>query len=221
MNQSKRELIKYLDNLNLALLGVLFLAFPLLFTSITTDAFALPKQLLLCIAVIICMVVFGVRTVIERNIKLRTSPFDLPLVILTIVFFVSAILAVNRYDALTSFLPVFLAILSYFVIINSVRSANALLFLLGALVVGAGLSSMVTILSFFKIYVLPFAYSHNQAFNTYGSLLDQAMYLGLMLPVAGYFAYPLVAPYLSAKTRKSRVSAESPFEKSKSESIST
>src|SRR5438309_308244 len=68
-----------------------------------------------------------------------------------------------------------------------------ILFLVGALVIGGVLTSLLSILSLAKIYPLPMAYTHAQTFTPLGSLLDQALYLALLLPLAGYVAWPIFA----------------------------
>ena len=171
------------------MVGVLFVAFPLLFLSTTTDAFVLPKQLLLIALTAVAVVMYGLRTVFEGKLKLRTSPFDLPILLFVVVAFLSAILSANRFDALIAFTPLLFAVLLYFVIVNSARSEKQLLFLLSALTIGAALSALLTTLSFLKIYPLPFAYTQVQGFTTFGSLLDQAIYFAVVLPIAGYFGY--------------------------------
>lgn len=193
MSNSKKEILSYLDNVTLFIWGAIFFVFPFIFTTLTTDPFTFPKQIILAIAVVITVLIHGVKMIIEGKIRLRTTPFDLPLLVFTIVLFLSAFFAINRYDAYIAFVPVLFAILSYYSIVNLTNTKNTLLFLLGALVAGASVSSILTILTFFKIYVLPYQYTHAQAFTPFGSLLDQAMYLALILPVAGHLAYPLFA----------------------------
>jgi tetratricopeptide (TPR) repeat protein len=193
MNTQKKEILSYIENISLITLGILFLGLPLVFTSLTTDAFALPKQMLLVTAIIISLLLYGIRMLVEGKVRIRTTPFDLPLLLLTIVVLISSLLAVNRYDALISFIPFLFAVLTYYVIVNVIRDENSLLFILSALVLGASLSAILAVLSFFKIYLLPFQYTHAQAFTPFGFLLDQAVYFALVLPMAGYFAYPLLS----------------------------
>lgn len=209
MPGTKKNIAFYLENLSLAIVGILFVAFPLLFLSTTTDAFVLPKQLLLIATTALALLVFALRTVTDGKLKLRTSPFDLPVTIFGVVTFLSAILSVNRYDALIAFTPLLFVILLYFVVVNTAKGEKQLLFLLGALTLGAALSAILTIFSFFNLHLLPFAYAKTQAFTTYGSLLDQAIYLALVLPIAGYFGYG----YLNSVNAPKRTStpAANPF----------
>lgn len=189
MPGTKKGITSYLESASLFVVAILFVVFPLLFLSSTTDAFVLPKQLLLIGLTSIALVLFGVKTLFEGKLKLRTSPFDLPVGIFAVVTLLSAIFSINRYDALIAFTPLLFVMLLYFVVVNTVRTEKHLLFLLGALTLGASVSAILTIFSFFNIHLLPFVYAKSQAFTTFGSLLDQALYLAIVLPIAGYFGY--------------------------------
>ncbi|MBI4080953.1 MAG: hypothetical protein HY430_04245 [Candidatus Levybacteria bacterium] len=198
MTDTRKEILSYIDTISMLLLGVLFLVFPLVFTSQTTDPFGLPKQALLATVVLTSLILFGVRMVVASKVALRTTPFDFPVMLFMIVVFVSAMLSINRYDSLTNFVPLLYGALLFFVITNLIKKESSILFAVAALVIGGGLASILGILSYFKIYVLPYAYTQNPLFTPFGSLLDQAIYLALILPLAGYVAYPLVSPYISS-----------------------
>ncbi len=189
MSETKKNIISYFDNMTLVVVALLFAVFPLLFLSTTTDAFVLPKQLFLIGLTSLALVMFALRTIAEGKLKIRTSPFDLPVAVFAVVLSLSAAFSVNRYDAFIAFTPILFVILLYFVIVNTAKTERQLLILLGALTLGAVVSSLLTIFSFFNVYLLPFEYARNQAFTTFGSLLDQALYFAIVLPIAGYFGY--------------------------------
>lgn len=194
--ENRKEILSYLDTLGLIVLSAVLFLFPLLFSSMTSDAFVLPKQILLGAGVLLSLILFGAKTIFEGKLSLKATPFDVPVFLFAIVLFVSSFLSVNRVDSLISFIPVFFAILLYFVIVNMVRGKKGILFLSGALLLGTGLASLITILSFFKLFVLPFPYTHVQFFTPLGSLLDQALMLGIALPLAAYLAHPLFSAVL-------------------------
>lgn len=206
MNQTKKQTALYFENLSLLVLGVFLFIFPLLFLSTTTDSFVLPKQIALTVTVALFTILFGLKTITEGKLKLQNSPFDIPVLLILLVSFISAIFSVNKSDSLIAFVPLFFVCLLYFAIVNVVRGQKQLLFILSSLVAGATLSGLLSILSFFKIYPLPFAYSQVPYFSTFGSLLDQAAYMALILPITGYFMYSLLSSMLSGKH------TNSPFE---------
>jgi len=187
--QGKKNISAYFENISLGVVGVLLVLFPVLFLSTTTDAFVLPKQIFLIALTSLALIFLALKLIVVGKIKLRTSPFDLPVFLFIAATLASAIFSLNRFDAFIAFTPVLFVGLLYFVIVNSTRNEKNLLFLLSSLTLGAALAALITIFSFVKIYPLPFDYTHIASFTTFGSLLDQAVYFALVLPIAGYFGY--------------------------------
>ena len=192
MNDSKRELLSYLDTLSVIVTAIFFLGYPLLFLIYTTDAFAIPKQGLLVLFVIISFILLSARMFALGRIRFRTTPFDIPLLIFGVVVAVSAFMSINRYDALIAYTPLLYGILAYFLITNNIKSSRSILFITASLVLAGALVSLNTILSFLNIFVLPWEFARNQAFSPMGSLLDQALFLAMVLPLAGYVASPIL-----------------------------
>lgn len=191
--ENKKEVLSYIQDVSMIIVGLFFLTLPLVFASVTTDAFTLPKQVLLTGFVFIGTILLCIRMFLDGKVKLQTTPFNLPLLLMTIIMFVSAIVSLNRYDSLIAFVPILFSVLAFFIIINMLRSKKSLFVALSGLVTGGVIVSILSITSYFKIYILPWIDTHAQTFTPFGSMLDQAMFLALVLPLAGYIAYPLLA----------------------------
>lgn len=187
--ENKKEIISYLDNISLFILGVLFIGFPLIITSLTTDPFGLPKQAVLILSLSIVLFAFGVKVLVEKSIRLRRTPFDLPVSLFILIVFISSLLAVNRAESLISFVPLLFGVLSFFIIVNTARDSKSINFLKLSLLAGGVILSALSILSFLKIYILPFDFAKTQTFTPIGSLLDQSIYLALIFVLA---LYPVV-----------------------------
>jgi len=206
---ARKQAIYYLENTILAVISVFLLFLPLFFLSATTDAFSLPKQILLTVAVALSTVLFGIKTLFEGKIKLRATPFDLPVILLVVFSLASALFAVNRTDALLGFLPFFFAIFLFFLIANAIKHPSQLLVLLASLVAGTAIASLLSVLSYFNIFLLPFPYTRVAYFNTFGSLLDQAIYFAVILPITGYFVHSIFSK-LHSKRKTSDVFTTDP-----------
>lgn len=194
--EQKNELLAYIQNVSLFLLGILFMAFPVIFTTITTNPIILPKQVLLGGIVVALLVLQIVKMFAEKSVKLRRTSFDIPILLMALLAFFSSILSVNKADSITAFIPYFFSILGFFLITNIVKDKNSLLFLMSSLIIGGVLLSVSAVLSFFKIYILPFSETHTQTFTPLGSLLEQEIYLVLIFTVAFYYLYR----FLKSKT---------------------
>lgn len=188
--ENKAKLINRIENLTVFLVGIYLVLLPLIISTISTDAFIVPKQAILAVVVFAGLILLGVKSVLNEGVRLRRTPFDLPLILFTIAALISAVLAVNRYDSFISFVPFMFAVLLYFVITNSVRKSQDFLFLTGSLIVGAIAISAITLLSYLKIYIIPFEFAKFQTFTPFGSLFDQAIYLALILVLCLYMAWP-------------------------------
>ena len=192
-NQLDKEIIvSYIEKASTVILGIFFLLFPLIFTNLTTDLFIIPKQALLIFSVLALMLLFGVKSMLTEKVRIKRTPFDLPILLLVLSVLISVIFSVARYDSIFNFIPFLFAALSFFVITYNVRDSKSLNFLVYALVGGGAISAFISILSFFKVYLFTFDFSKFQTFTTLGSLLDQSIYLAAVLIFAGYFLYPFI-----------------------------
>ncbi len=199
--QNRSLLSARIENLSILLIGGFLFLFPIIIVSLTTDAYVVPKQALLSIVVLAGVFLLGAKGLINRAVRLRRTPFDLPLALFGTALFLSAIFAVNRFDSLISFVPFLFAILLFFLITNSARREKDLVFLTGALIAGAIAVSAITVLSYVKIYPLPFLFAKNQAFTPLGSLFDQAIYLIVILSMCLLMAWPALKKRVVEKNR--------------------
>lgn len=190
--QSKLEVINYIEKASVVILGLLFILFPLLFTNLTTDFFSLPKQALLIFTTIILMILFAGKTFLMEKVRIKRTPLDLPIVLFVMAILLSSIFSVARWDSFTNFVPVLFAGLSFFAITYNVKNEKSLIVLVSSLLAGGVLLSLVSILSYFKVYIFPFDFTKTQTFSTLGSFFDLALYLLFLLPLALYFITPFI-----------------------------
>lgn len=199
--ENRSLLSSRLENLSIFSLGIFLFLFPIIIVSLTTDAYVIPKQALLAGVVLLGVVLLGAKGLILKAVRLRRTPFDLPVALFGTAVFLSAIFAVNRFDSLISFVPLLFAIILFFLITNSARKDKDILFLTSALIAGAIAVSVITVLSYVKIYPLPFLFAKNQAFTPLGSLFDQAIYLIVILSTCLMMAWPALKRRVVEKNR--------------------
>lgn len=199
---TKENWILIIEKASLALLGGLFVLFPLVFTNITTDLFILPKQALLIFVVLLVVLLYGVKTLLLEKLRVIRTPFDVPILFLIVALLLSSIFSVARFDSFYNFVPFLLAAISFFAISYNVKNTKSLNVLILSLLSGGAILSLITLLNFFKIYVFPFEFAKVQTFTTLGSTLDQTMYLGLLAPLGLYFIYPFLKKLKSGGENK-------------------
>lgn len=207
---SKNEITLYLENISLFLIGILFLAFPLIFTNLTTDWFIFPKQILLVIVTLSAIIILGVRMISMGAVRIRHTPFDFPLSILALLAFLSAVFSVNKADSLISVAPFIFAIIFYFIIVNFVKSKVSLFYLILSLVISATILSIFVILSTLKIYPFPFEFTKSQTFSPFGPIIDQTIFLICILSISVFICLPFVKNSIKNKAFKNNAK-EIPF----------
>lgn len=188
----KKESHVIITNILNFMWGFLFLLFPLFFLTLTTETFVFPKQIIIAIVVLASLLIFGVKAILEKKVRFRQTFLDLPLFLFLLSLFLSAIFSVDRLNSIISFIPILLLGLGYFVITNTLRKEQIAFFFVSALLTSAAITALLSIFTFLKTYIFPFAFTHVQWFTPFGSLLDQAIYFAALLPIALYFSYPLL-----------------------------
>jgi tetratricopeptide (TPR) repeat protein len=184
--------IDYIEKASVGLLCLLFVAFPLVFTNLTTDFFTLPKQTLLIFLSIILFILYGVKTVLAEKVSIRRTPFDLPVLFFALALLLSTVFSVAKYDSVVNFIPVLFAILSFYIITHTVKNEKQIMAFVVSLLAGGALLALNFILTYAKVYIFPFDFTKVQSFTPAGSLLDQLFYLLFILPLGGYFLSPFI-----------------------------
>ena len=203
--QTRLEVIEYIEKGSVAIIGLLFIIFPLVFTSATTDYFSIPKQAFLGFTVLALMLLFGIKTALQKRLIFRRTAFDLPVLILILAVFLSSVFSLDKATSFTGFVPFLFAALIYFVVTNNVKNQKSLFVVSSSFLIGAAISGLIAFLYFFKIYVFPYDFTKTNQFTTFGNSLDQAFYLFIALSLGTYFLTPFVN-----KFRKERNFRESP-----------
>lgn len=200
----KTEIINYLEKASVAIFCLLFLIFPIAFTNLTTDFFILPKQALVVFATIAVVLMFGVKTLLLEKVRIRRTPFDLPILLLLFTLLLSTIFSAVRIDSFTNVLPVIMAAIAYFGIVYNAKNEKSVLALIASLLGGAVLLSLITAFTFLKVYIFPFDFAKSVAFTPSGSILDQALYLLFVLPIGLYFLSPFIFKRKLGATREDK-----------------
>lgn len=190
-SEKRQKISEYLDTALLFTWGIFFLLFPLFFLTITTDAVVIPKAILLGATILISLLIWGIRMLIDGQVKLTKTPFDLPVLLFGIAMLLSSVFSVDKANSFISVVPILYVVMSYFVITNLPKRPNTLSFLITSLLSGGALSSLIAVANHYKLYLLPFQATHVVTFTTFGNYLDQALYAASLLIIAGVLSIPL------------------------------
>lgn len=183
----RKDIISYIENLSLILIAANLLLLPLFFMTNMTDFFILPKQVLVVGSTLILLILWGAKVIIEGKITFRSSPFNFPIFLFGAAVFGSALLSLNFYSALLQAIPLIGALFFAFVMINTISSRSSFNIGLSALSIGAVICSVISILYYFQIFILPFPLIQAQGFTPLGSPIQHIAYLVPVLVLSSFF----------------------------------
>lgn len=173
-------------------IGVIILAFttPLLFWNQTSEFFETPKFLLLVSFIGILSLVWIIKCIVTGKITITKSSLDLPLFLLLASFIISSILAASKPLAIFGGLPKihgglasFIAyILFYLLLISNLKQISIIKQIIHFLLGSGVILSIVTLLSYAGINLLPFDFTKALNFTPTGSSFSTTAFLALLLP---------------------------------------
>ena len=197
--QQKHVLAQRIESGLVIVWGIAFLLFPLAVTTYTTDAFILPKALLVGSITLLSLVAWGVLMLLHGQVRIRRTPLDIPVILFALSVILSSIFSANRMDSLIAAAGIVFAVLGYFVLVNIFREKKVALFFLSSLVTGGAVATVITVLSHFKVYVLPFAATKVPTFTPLGTYTEFALVSVILLPLALFYVYPVLKKNITAR----------------------
>lgn len=162
-----------------------------LFTSLTTEFYDTPKFLVLLVVTSILLLLISARfTILGKVVFLRT-PLDIPILLLVAVGVVSTFLSSSFYVALlgnqlrihTSLISWILYAIFYFVLINSLKTIKEVKWVVYISTLAAAVLSVVTLLFYAGIKLLPPPWTYGINFTPTGSDFSTTAVLALLVPI--------------------------------------
>lgn len=175
------EGLSLINSVATIVIATVYLLFPLFFLTITTDFFSFPKQILVVGASLLLFVLWGLKSLIEKKVTLLLNPLNLPILLFGLVIVLSAVFSLSFQDSLLQAVPIALLCVFFLTTINFIQEKQTFTVVLTSLIIGSSITTILSILSYFKIYVLPYAQTHNQEFNTLGSPIQYIAFLTPLL----------------------------------------
>lgn len=184
------QLSKLIDNVITGVLIIVLFLTPLIFLPLTTEFFEIPKVTLIAFSSLLLLVLWSLSWVLNGKVTITRTPLDIPLLLLLAAIVVSAVLSDSRPAAIIGNLPRVHGsaiswvsyIIFYFVAASHLKSAFQVRVIYYALLISASLNAIISLFSYFGIYLinLPFAKTIN--FTLAGSSFSTTSLLALLLP---------------------------------------
>jgi tetratricopeptide (TPR) repeat protein len=203
MNDTPKSLHILLENISKYVPVALAFIMPLFFLPTATEFFEFNKLALLTGATLLLIVLWAVKILAGQKVEFTKSVVDLPLMALTLVFALATVFSIHKttsiYGSQGRWFPSlfgFLVLLGYFFFSTpAVKDFKTIKISLLALAASSGLSSLISIMSYFNIFLGSSDYFRIQNFTVTGSVTT-AIFLaaiGALLAVS-LLAYEKAVP---------------------------
>jgi O-antigen ligase len=186
----RQQLTAYINTAIFGIIVAVAALTPLIFSNLTTEFFETPKLILLVVSVLVLLTLWAVSWVIEGKVVITRTPLDLPLLLVFAIVLLSTFFSSTWQVAVFGNLPSVHGsafswvayILFYFIVTSNLKSLFQIKILIYALLASTVLTSLISIVSFFGVY-LPFSFAQIQSFNPAGSSFSANFLSVLLLPV--------------------------------------
>ncbi len=161
-----------------------------LFTNLTTEFYDTPKFLVLLVVSGILLIMLGVRFAINNKVVFTRTPLDLPLLLLLAVGIVSAILSPALFVSILgnqlrihgSLISLAVYIIFYFALVNQLKGIRQVKWALSLTIIGAAILSIISLLAYAGVKLLPPPWSHGINFTPSGSSFSTTAVLTILIP---------------------------------------
>lgn len=184
----REKIAAYLDSLiNLLLIGAVSFT-SLIFAHLTTEYFETPKLIFLASLVLVMLLIWNLSWVLKGKVSITRTPLDLPLLALLFIVILSTVFTVSKSNAIFGNFPKVhgstiswvVYILTFFIAASHISSLRQIKTLIFFMLFSSTLTAFLALLSFFHIYLFPFANYPN--FSPAGSSFSTLSPLILLLP---------------------------------------
>ena len=187
----RNQVSNYINSIITLILVAVAALTPLVFLSLTTNFFDIPKLILLVITTLILIGLWIISWIIRGKIVISRTPLDIPLIMLLITILVSTFLSTSRYASIFGVFPEVHGsavswvayIILYFVTVSHLKKEGQIKIFLQVLLGSATVVSLVSLFSYFRVF-LPFEIARGVNFTPTGSSFSVISFLLMLLPLS-------------------------------------
>ena len=163
---------------------------PLLFLNQTTEFFEIPKLVFLTFSTVLLLGLWIMSWIVRGKISISRTPLDFAMVLLLIAIIISAIVSPTRLVSIYGNFPRVhgsavswaIYIILFFITVSHLRSTKSIKHLIYVLMGSGVVISIVTLLSFFRLYI-PVDFAKAVNFTPTGSSFATIAFLLMLLPL--------------------------------------
>ncbi len=194
MNESKK--LKLIDSVLNYIPVLLSFLVPMWFLPITVEFFEFNKLTLVTISTVIMLVVWAAKIAITRQVVIAKSKVDLGIAAFVLVLILSTVFSIHKTSSLfgsagrwyPSLFGIISVVIYYYITASNLSASNVKKALLG-LLAGSTISSVVSTLAYYNVFLGSTPYLSTQAFSLTGSTLT-ALLLAIVASVIAFGSIP-------------------------------
>jgi tetratricopeptide (TPR) repeat protein len=179
-----------LDMIITFIIGLIFFITPMFFIGAAAQGIGFDKMIVFYFLVLIGIVAWVTKGVIEGELNLKRTPLDWPILGVLIALIISTILSISSKDSLIGsygnsakgLVSFIIFALFYYLLVNNIDTKKIKIYF-WSIVTSGCVIILYSILQLNRVYILPFAFSKSNSFNPIGSLSGLTMYLVMLLPL--------------------------------------
>jgi len=164
---------------------------PLFFSLSTLNPLDTNKQFLMLFLVFVSLAAFVIGNLISKEFSLKFNPLNLPVLVFLAVYALATLFSISPYKSFwgyslnisSSFLAVLFFVFLYFLIINVFIEKKDILKMFFLLAISTGLVAIFNLFQMFNLFIFPWDFTQNAAFNTIGSPNAIAIFFAVLLPL--------------------------------------
>ena len=189
-SSNKLTPVKFLDFIIIGSITLIFFLCPLFFTGLVAQGAGFEKMILFFLLVLIGVVAWVTKGVVEGELNLKRTPLDIPIIATLIIFAISTILSISSKDSLVGaygnssrgFITLVVFVLFYYLLVNNLNLKRIKL-LFWSLVASSSILVIYSLLQILGVFVLPLEITKIKNFNPLGTLSGLTMYIVIILPI--------------------------------------
>lgn len=192
MNNFGKSINVYYSLIFKAGLALVIFANFFLFANLTTEFYDTPKFIVLLIFTVLLLILLALKFTVAGKVAFIRTPLDIPLLLLLAVAIVSTALSPSSswYVALLgnqlkihgSLVSLTTYILFYYILVNSFKNLKNIKWVLSLVIILAQILSIVTILTYAGVKILPTPWVQAVNFTPTGSSFSTTAVLALLVP---------------------------------------
>ena len=201
--QNSNERVEILEKLSGIIPIALGFLMPVFFLTTTTEFFEFNKLALLTVSTLALVLLWTLRLLSGQKIQLSKSMIDFPLILFTVVYVLSTVFSINKtisiYGSQGRWFPSLVGVLTmflfYYAATPNIKNFKLIKWSLYSLIAGIFVSSFVSLLSYFNIFMGSAVYLKIANFTSSGSITTTAILAALGVVISlGMLAYENLTP---------------------------